>query len=358
MQKLEYTALGIMSGTSLDGLDMAVCSFKNQGKRWQYKLLHHRTFPYSGKRKAFLSRLPELSAEELVQADTAYARYIAEKANQFIKECRCSIDVIGSHGHTLFHQPEKGFTFQLGAGAVIAALTGIDTVSNFRLADVALGGQGAPLVPVGDELLFSDYQACLNIGGIANLSFRRNGLRIAFDVCPANMILNLLAGFKGKSYDKNGAWASEGVVHSALLQKLNNLSYYKKPYPKSLSREWFEKEFYPILSKYKIGVNDKLATCTEHIAVQIARQIKRINKKNSRVLVTGGGAKNKFLTERLRYHTHAEIVIPDKSLIDMKEAIVFAFLAVLRISNNINCLKSVTGASADTICGSWDKGRG
>jgi anhydro-N-acetylmuramic acid kinase len=172
------------------------------------------------------------------------------------------------------------------------------------------------------------------------------------------MILNLLAGFKGKSYDKNGAWASEGVVHSALLQKLNNLSYYKKPYPKSLSREWFEKEFYPILSKYKIGVNDKLATCTEHIAVQIARQIERINKKNSRVLVTGGGAKNKFLTERLRYHTHAEIVIPDKSLIDMKEAIVFAFLAVLRISNNINCLKSVTGASADTICGSWDKGRG
>jgi anhydro-N-acetylmuramic acid kinase len=352
-----FTALGIMSGTSLDGLDLALCRFGFQNGQWSYRLLNHTTIAYSSSWKKRLAEAPRLSGCELMQADAGYALYIASAVNRFLKNCRSRPEVIGSHGHTVFHQPENGLTFQLGSGAVIAAMTGIDVVTDFRMTDVSLGGQGAPLVPVGDELLFGHYDVCLNIGGIANLSFRKNKRRWAYDLCPANMILNKLSSLLGKPYDKNGAMASAGQVHSGLLHRLNGLPYYHQPFPKSLGREWFEHVFFPVIKKTKIPVHDLLATCTEHVAMQIAGAIERLQKQPCRVMVTGGGAKNTFLLKRISHHTAARMVLPDESLIDMKEAILFAFLAVLRTLNRVNCLKSVTGARHDTISGAWYKGR-
>lgn len=349
-------ALGIMSGTSLDGIDLAMCRFVFKNGKWSYELIQHKTVAYSTAWKKRLAKAHLLSGLDLIQADADYAKHLAAVTKRFLKESRFRPDVIGSHGHTVFHQPENGFTFQLGSGAVIAASTGIDTVSDFRMTDVALGGQGAPLVPVGDELLFGDYDVCLNIGGIANLSFRKNKKRLAYDICPANMILNKLALLNGKPFDKNGGLASTGRVQNSLLRKLNSLSYYRKPFPKSLGREWFENAFYPLIEKEKIKTEDKLASCTEHIAMQIGKEINRVNRKSCRVLVTGGGAKNKFLINRIKHYTSAEIILPDESLIDMKEAMVFAFLAVLRINNQTNCFKSVTGANRDNICGALYKG--
>ncbi len=358
MLRNEFTALGIMSGTSLDGLDLALCRFRFLKGKWSYSLLKYQTVPYPGEWKKRLNETHLLSGCDLMKTDADYARYIASVTNRFLKESRIRPDVIGSHGHTVFHQPENGFTFQLGSGAVIAALTGIDTVSDFRMADVALGGQGAPLVPVGDEILFGDYDICLNIGGIANLSFSKNKMRLAYDICPANMILNKLAYLKGMPFDKNGMLASKGEVNAALLNKLNSLPFYRKPFPKSLGREWFEKTFYPLVKKSTIKTEDKLAVCTEHIAIQIANEIKKLKRKSCSVLATGGGAKNKFLINRIAKHTSAKIILPDESLIDMKEAIVFAFLAVLRINNRVNCLKSVTGANKDSISGALYQGKG
>lgn len=351
MAHMNITALGIMSGTSLDGLDLALCRFSFKNGKWTYELQKHKTIAYPPTWKKRLARAHLLSGHDLMKTDVDFAHYIASASNRFLKESRYRPEVIGSHGHTVFHQPENGLTFQLGCGAVIAALTGVDTVSDFRMTDVALGGQGAPLVPVGDELLFGHYDVCLNIGGIANLSFRKNHLRLAYDICPANMILNKLASLSGKPFDKNGLLASNGIVHAGLLHKLNNLPFYRKPFPKSLGREWFENVFYPVIQKENIKTEDKLATCTIHAAMQIAREIEKLNKKHCRVLASGGGAKNKFLIKSIAQHTSAEIILPDVSLIDMKEAIVFAFLAVLRINNRINCLRSVTGARKDSISG-------
>lgn len=351
------TALGLMSGTSLDGLDLALCRFRFQKTKWSFSVIRHQTVPYPAAWKKRLAEAHLLSGCDLIQADAAYARYLASAINRFLKKSPVRPEVIGSHGHTVFHQPGNGFTFQLGSGAVIAALTGIDAVSDFRMTDVALGGQGAPLVPVGDALLFGEYDVCLNLGGIANLSFRKNKIRLAYDICPANMVLNKLAFLKGMPFDKNGLLASKGKVNAALLKKLNRLPYYRTPFPKSLGREWFEGVFYPVVHNEKIHVEDKLATCTEHAAIQIAEAIEQLNKKPCRVLTTGGGAKNSFLISRIIHHTSAQIILPDESLIDMKEAIVFAFLAVLRIHNQSNCLQSVTGAGRDSISGAWYKGK-
>lgn len=351
----DFAALGIMSGTSLDGLDLALCRFRFQKGKWSFVLLKQSTVSYSGSWKKKLAEAHLLTGRELMKADTDYARYLASEVTRFLKGSRVLPAIIGSHGHTVFHQPENALTFQLGSGAVIAALTGIDTVSNFRLTDVALGGQGAPLVPVGDELLFGHYDVCLNIGGIANFSYRNNKMRLAYDICPANMILNKLSSLSGKLYDKDGKQASAGRVHTALLHKLNSLPFYRKPFPKSLGREWFEQVFYPLIENEKIFTEDKLATCTEHAAFQIAKAIERSGKQQCRVLVTGGGAKNRFLMKRIGHNSNAEMVLPDESLIDMKEAIVFAFLAVLRMNKSVNCLKSVTGARKDSISGALYK---
>lgn len=349
MSKSSYRIIGLMSGTSLDGLDIACCAFKQNGETWDYNIEEAVTYKYSHEWNEKLSTIHNSSAHEFALANTEYGYYLADKVNEFIsaKNIR-NINLIASHGHTIFHQPEKKFTFQLGSGACIAARTGITTICDFRSLDVALGGQGAPLVPIGDELLFSEYDYCLNLGGIANISFNNNGKRVAFDICPVNLVLNQLAQMLGKSYDNEGNFARSGFLNNNLLEKLNNLDFYKATGAKSLGREWVEANFVSVLNSFKISTEDKLNTACEHITLQI---VKHAQNKSAKMLVTGGGAYNNYLIERLRFNSHAEIVIPDKQTIEYKEALIFAFLSLLRFEQKNNTLASVTGARTNSVGG-------
>jgi len=343
-----YTAIGVMSGTSLDGLDIVLAKFiKNDN--WSFEILDSKTYNYSEKIKSQLSLAENLSAQNFLLFHNNYGKYIGELINDFLKNKKTQADIIASHGHTIFHQPENNFTFQIGNGAIIAKETGITTVSDFRTLDVALNGQGAPLVPIGDELLFSEYDYCLNIGGFANISFQKNNERLAFDICPANIITNYLCEKINLSYDNKGELGRSGIINKDLLSELNNIKFYSKQRPKSLGKEWLVNIFIPIIEKYNISISDKLRTLYEHIAEQIAAALE--DSLNKKVLITGGGAYNEFLIERIMQHTQNKIILPSEEIIDFKEALIFAFLGILRTRNEINTLSSVTGALRDSSGG-------
>jgi anhydro-N-acetylmuramic acid kinase len=339
--------LGVMSGTSMDGLDLAVCSFSETGGHWSYRILHTETVGYKRDWMLKLDSAPHLSGPDLLLLDREYGQFIATHASAAIQAGGIGVDGIASHGHTIFHQPSAAFTFQLGNPQVIAAQTGIKTVGDFRQLDILHGGQGAPLVPFGDEYLFGEYEQCLNLGGFANISFKSRGKRLARDVCPSNTVLNRFARELELPYDKGGKAGRSGNLSIPLLEKLNALSYYAGSGPGSLSREWVEAEFLPRVNEFRLPVTDILRTLTEHIAFQVAAQI----KPHSRVLATGGGAYNDFLVQRIREHSRADVVIPDARLVEFKEALVFAFLGLLRLRGEINCYAGVTGAGRDSCCG-------
>jgi len=343
---MSILAVGTMSGTSLDGIDIALCRFWESDERWNFEILDAKTVYYSTDWKGKLRNAPALGAQEFLKLNNEYGRYTGDLINQFLQGFQPP-DLIASHGHTIFHQPENSFTFQLGNGAAIAAKTNITTVSDFRNLDVALGGQGAPLVPVGDQLLFPEFGYCLNIGGFANISFLSDGKRVAFDICPANIILNEMAMKKGFNFDQDGQIGALGHIDNQLLLKLNNLGYYKQKWPKSLAREWIEREITPLLAVSGLSVEDQAATFYEHIAVQIASTI--IN--NGNMLVTGGGAHNSFLLGKLKSKISCRITLPEQKLVDFKEALIFAFLGVLTSSGKINVYSSTTGSTRDHIGG-------
>lgn len=337
--------IGIMSGTSLDGLDIALCNFFQQEKHIHYKLLAAETIPYETSWKERLQNAFEVSAEHYFKLDHLYGKYIADNINYFLIKHQQKANYIASHGHTVFHRPDLGFSTQIGNGATIAAATSITTICDFRSLDVALNGQGAPLVPCGDRDLFHKYKSCLNIGGIANISFEKNGKTIAYDICIANMALNYLAALNGKHYDENGHMASMGNMSRVLLHQLMDLETENK----SLGREWFETYFLPILNAYSISVEDKLATCVEYCVMKISNCLTQHNLES--VMISGGGAYNFFLIERLRNNFAGLIEIPVDEIIQFKEAIIFAYLGYLRVNQRINTLSSVTNASRDSIGG-------
>ncbi len=341
-----YEVIGLMSGTSLDGLDIAYCTF-NFDQSWKFEIVHAVTIEYPDEWVERLESLLKADDKTLAQTNIEYGRYLGKLTKSFIKANNLKPDFISSHGHTIFHQPEKGFTLQIGDGQAISDVVKLPVVYDFRTLDVQLGGQGAPLVPVGDRLLFPDYDFCLNLGGIANISFEKDDQRIAFDICPCNQALNYLSRFLGQEYDNDGLMARQGKVDHNLLEKLNALSYYSQYPPKSLGREWVENSFLPILKETSISEFDLLATCTEHFAYQISRVA--INR--GKMLISGGGALNKYLVDRIKSLSKVDICIPDDTLINYKEALIFAFLGVLRWRNEINCLSSVTGASRDSSSG-------
>lgn len=362
--------IGIMSGTSLDGVDLAYCVFKmgnadsvnklndfkkeerqdttTDDKNWSYEVRKATTIPYPEALKQKLAQAMSLSGYELALLHNELGRYIGTQVNEFMADFAEEVELIASHGHTVFHRPDLGMTLQIGSGADIAASCGKPTVCDFRTLDVALGGQGAPLVPIGDELLFGQYDICLNLGGISNLSYRENGLRKAYDISPCNIVLNQLAQQMGKEYDEDGIIAQSGRIDMPLLEKLNRLGYYQQTGTKSLGREWIDSEFFPILNSSHLSVPDQMRTVCEHIAFQIAEACNSAGGKS--LLITGGGAHNTFLIDLIRQKFHGQVIIPDDNTIDFKEAIIFAFLGMLRANGLPNCLASVTGAKRDS-CG-------
>ncbi len=343
-----YYVLGIMSGTSLDGLDLALCRFYKEGTEWKYNIEKVSTMPYSEYWHDQLSKAHKLSLTEFLLLHKKYGRFIGEAVNNFC-DGDTYPDLVASHGHTVFHEPANGLTFQLGDGATLAATCRINTVCDFRSFDVALGGQGAPLVPAGDELLFGCYDYCLNLGGFANISYRENNRRIAFDICPANTVINYLAMQAGKEFDDKGKIGSTGRIIMPLLEALDSIAYYRQPPPKSLGREWLEQYFLPVISNTRYSIPDLLRTVYQHIAHQVVSNLK--NNRQATMLVTGGGAFNEFLIELMNEIAPCKIIIPDNKLIKYKEALIFAFLGLLRFLHEINCLSSVTGAKTDSSSG-------
>ncbi|MCF6213485.1 MAG: anhydro-N-acetylmuramic acid kinase [Flavobacteriaceae bacterium] len=342
-----YRAIGVMSGTSLDGIDLAYVKFISN-KVYEFEILEAETLKYSEYWKETLQTAFTKNKGNYSDLSVEYGHYLGHKIKAFTEKNNIqNIDFVASHGHTIFHRPERGFTLQIGDGKSIAKITGHKVICDFRSQDVKLGGQGAPLVPVGDALLFSDYDYCLNLGGFSNISFNETGIRKAYDICPVNIVLNALVKPLGLDYDDGGKLAAKGQLNKQLLSDLNGLNFYNSTNPKSLGYEFVVEVINPILKAYKLPVVDLLRTFTEHIAQQIASKL----QTKGQVLVTGGGAYNTYLITRLKALCECKIIIPSNKIIDFKEALIFAFLGLRRLENKVNCLKSVTGASKDHVSG-------
>ena len=337
-----------MSGTSLDGLDICYAKFTQTDSAWNFEILNCETLPYSSDWEQSLRNAVNLSSEEVLKLNVDYGFYLGEKTSEFISKHKIiNLDLIASHGHTVFHQPKNKFTLQIGNGRAIKSKINKTVIYDFRSQDVILGGNGAPLVPIGDELLFSNFDACLNLGGFSNISLKRNGKRIAFDICPVNIILNDLALKLGKKFDDNGDLARTGLIDYELLDQLNQLQFYLEKAPKSLGIEWINEQVLPLIKTQK--TEDLLASFTEHSAVQIAKILDEFDVKN--IFITGGGTYNNYLIEKIRAKTETEIQIPKKEIIEYKEALIFAFMGVLRSLNLDNVLSSATGSQNDHCSG-------
>ena len=342
-----YFAIGLMSGTSLDGLDICYAKFQNI-TNWEFEILKTETIPYSPEWKNRLQNAIQLSAEDLLALDKEYGFYLGEKTQEFISKNNITdLDFIASHGHTVFHQPQRKFTLQIGDGRAIKLTTKKPVIYDFRSQDVLMGGNGAPLVPIGDELLFSQYDACLNLGGFSNISLKKNHQRIAFDISPVNVVLNYFAEKLGKNYDENGDFARNGAINFKILEELNALTFYQKSAPKSLGVEFVNSEIFPLLKDET--PENIIATFTEHIAEKIAKVFNDNQLKT--VLVTGGGTFNTYLLEKIREKSYTELIVPDENIINFKEALIFAFMGVLRVRNEVNVLCSATGSSENHCSG-------
>lgn len=335
-----------MSGTSLDGLDLVCVDFKKK-KNWDFEILKAKTYSYSSEWKTCLSELHLQNSQQIKEVEKDYVNLLAKFILDFKSDIE-GIDFVSSHGHTVFHQPDQGFTLQIGNTPQLSKLIALPLICDFRSQDVELGGQGAPLVPIGDLHLFKSYSCCLNLGGFANVSLPQKAQVTAFDICAVNTVLNVLANEEGLEYDSEGNLARAGHLIPELLSALENFEYYQKKAPKSLGIEWVNEKIFPLLDQYRTNlVEDRIHTYTYHIA----KQIGSIFKNTDSVLITGGGAKNNYLISLLNKFSKANFSIPDPLVVNFKEALIFAFLGLLRIENRVNCLSSVTGASADHSSG-------
>ena len=348
--KTHYNIIGVMSGTSLDGIDLAYITFSKTDNRWRFAIKECETVPYSDDWQHILKNAVSYEEIELQCLNAQYTDLLAKVILDFIARNNLeNITAVASHGHTILHRPEEGLTLQIGNLPILASLINQKVVCDFRVQDVLLGGQGAPLVPIGDELLFPEYDFCLNLGGFSNISFNLEANRIAFDISAVNTVLNIYANQLGYEYDDAGAFSRSGKIDQNLLEQLNELEYYKKSFPKSLGIEDVRDILLPLLNSYSIPTEDKMRTFVEHIATQIAAVLP--DKKHS-ILISGGGVYNIFLIERLKWLSpNSEIVIPEPKIIEFKEALIFAFLGLLKLRGEINVLSSVTGASKDHSSG-------
>lgn len=355
---MNYSVIGLMSGSSLDGLDIVFTELQESSGKWTYEIKCAGCLEYDEDWNTKLKSAIDLPAKEYQLLHTEYGKYLGEKVNEFIEmnQLHHKVNLVASHGHTTFHLPEKRMTHQLGDGAAIAAITKLPVVSDLRSLDVAFGGQGAPIVPMGEKLLFPGYQCFLNIGGIANLSIRNENEVIAFDVCAANRVLNMLALERNMNYDDGGKIASGGTIHQNLLTELNALNYYSLPYPKSLANSFGTDTIYPMIKNYGLTTEDSLCTYTEHIALQIKNSLEpfSLGFEFQKLMITGGGAFNQYLVERMNLLLHPvnfEIYQPPAEVVNYKEALIMALLGVLRWREQYTVLSSVTGAERNSIGG-------
>jgi anhydro-N-acetylmuramic acid kinase len=351
-----YHVIGTMSGSSMDGLDIAYCILEEIGGKWSYQIPHATCVAFDTEWKEKLTRLTTMPAKELLLAHTAFGHWMGQALVEFmnVHQLHHKIHLIASHGHTVFHEPAQGMTFQLGDGAAVAAQTSLPVVSDLRNLDIALGGQGAPIVPIGEKLLWPSYSSFLNLGGISNITLQSEGKHIAFDVCAANRMLNALAQIAGQDFDINGDMARQGQVLTPLLDRLNTLDYYQRSYPKSLANEFGTEVVFPMVQQAEGSINDKLRTYTEHIAGQVAQACAPFSLPHTKMLITGGGALNTFLVERISSHLSEQgiqIEVPDITLVQYKEALVMALIGALRWREESNVMKHVTGASRDSVGG-------
>ena len=354
-----YKTIGLMSGSSLDGLDITFAEFHESAGNWNFEIKAADCYEYSDEWEKKLKNATCLSALDYQLLHVDYGHYLGQEVNRFIDEnnLHYQVGLIASHGHTTFHDPSRKMTAQLGDGAAIAAETKLPVVSDLRATDLAFGGQGAPIVPIGEKLLLKDYTMFLNLGGIANISFRLVDNYIAFDVCPANRVLNLISNTVNKDYDSGGQMAAMGNLNDELLHKLNSFDYYRLPYPKSLANSFGTDQIFPVFNSFGLPHNDLLRTYVEHIVQQIKLAIAnnfKLQTPNCKLLITGGGAFNNFLIERLSKELASigvEVVIPDESLVKYKEALIMGLIGVLRWRQEYNLLCSVTGAERDSIGG-------
>lgn len=350
MSKENYNVIGVMSGTSLDGVDLAHIHFSVTNGQWSFEMYENETVAYPEDWIETLKTAVDFPPSALEKLNRNYTNLLGDIIADFIEKNNIkNLDAVCSHGHTILHQPQNGFTLQIGNLPEIAAITGQKVVCDFRVQDVELGGQGAPLVPIGDRILFADSDYCLNLGGFSNVSFEANGQRIAFDISAVNTVLNFYANRLGLDYDDKGNISKSGNLNVELLSVLNALDFYQKQFPKSLGFEYVKEIILPLMERFPISTEDKMHTFTEHIAIQIAQALP--NKKG-KILVTGGGAYNDFLIERMQLHLpEMQIVIPEKKILEFKEALIFALLGVLKLRNEINVLSSVTGSKYDHSSG-------
>ena len=341
----ESYAIGAMSGTSLDGLDLCLARFVINDDAVEFSLVKSETIDFPSDLHEDLKNV-DIDGRALSALDFRFGKFIGQSVKTFTNNLDVeNIMCVASHGQTFYHQPgEGGYTTQIGNGAAIAYFSGLICVNDFRSADVVRKGQGAPLVPIGDRDLFGAYDSCVNLGGFANVSYGAQ-VRVAYDICPVNFVLNRLAARFGKTYDSNGELAGKGIVNKPLLERLNGLTYYSVEGPKSLGSEWVEEHIMPLLNGAGISDMDLLATFSEHVAIQIASNIK------GKTLFTGGGVYNSYLIDRIKAMAVNEIVIPDRNVVEFKEALIFAWLGLKRLKSEVNTLSSVTGALENAIGG-------
>ncbi|MGB2165094.1 MAG: anhydro-N-acetylmuramic acid kinase [Flavobacteriaceae bacterium] len=343
-----YYLIGCMSGTSLDGIDLAYVKFTKR-EAWSFQILASTTIDYSENWKKKLSESFDLPPFALEKLNVEYTDFLGGVIGDFISKEKIKVlDAVASHGHTVFHQPEKGLTLQIGNLSHLADRVGWPVICDFRVQDIALGGQGAPLVPMGDLVLFSKYQACVNLGGFSNISISQNQSVQAYDICAVNTVLNILAQRLDLPYDAGGKIAAEGKIIPEFLQQLDQIHFYSKKPPKSLGIEWVQECILSMLKDYpNAETQDLLHTYILHIAKEIAKCL----PEEGSVLFTGGGAYNTFLVEAIQKRTKAKIVVPSPDIVDYKEALIFAFLGLMKWQGSINCLASVTGAERDHASG-------
>lgn len=334
--------LGMMSGTSLDGLDLCAVRFEEVESKITYRILAAETLAFTSFWTDQLQKAAQQSAIDLLALHASFGRWLGEEAKRFMHRHGLSIDLVSSHGHTIFHQPNKGLSFQLGDGQHLAAAAGLEVVADFRQLDVAMGGQGAPLMPLPDKLLFPEYSRFLNLGGIANLSIQKSDATLGYDICAFNQVFNHYANKLGKPYDEGGKIAASGQVHFSLVKELDQLPYFQKEGPKSLGREEVEAWYLPLLNS--LSEQDALATMAQHAINQLSKVLGSAEP----ILVTGGGAYNQHVLNNLRgVIAH----VPTPEVVEFKEALGFALLGWLRYHGRTGALSTVTGAEKDHLAG-------